>query len=262
MASVDLRPMQAEDCESVKRLHKFAKSNGTPIFSQYGSDAALVLEAAAAAREGCFGIIAVQLDEDGDEEVLGAVTAQKGGAAAAAAGHQGGSTDQVVLLTLVVRSDARRQGLGQSLMAAVVEETQQERYRAVVADVGVCNEAALSFFKQLGFVCGEVQGTTMELCLSLQSPGGYATCRAEDSQTRTSSSSSGVTGVACQCAYGPNKRRGPEPALESRQQLPHRHEHALGSSLAAPSILRHRRRTLGSCYHHGLVRRALIVALR
>jgi hypothetical protein len=37
---------------ALQRLHRFARSNGSPIFSQYGSDAASVLEAVAAHLEG------------------------------------------------------------------------------------------------------------------------------------------------------------------------------------------------------------------
>jgi len=83
---------------------------------------------------------------------------------------------EVVLLTLVVRADARRQGMGAALLHALLQHTVQQQQQQqpaeqrvcrVVADVSLANAQAWSFFKKAGFQQGPTAGATAEAVLQL-----------------------------------------------------------------------------------------------
>lgn len=165
-----------------------------------------------------FGFVALLLDDAEDEpgeeaECVGALTAQTDPAATAVAAT-------AVLLTEVVRADARRQGVGRALLAALVahvcqesKQQQQEQQPArIVADVALANEAAWQFFGRAGFQ--KTQPTsrrraTAEAVLILDEAVCQQACGG-------SSSSSGGTSSAA-AAAGRRPRRAATPHLLPRR---------------------------------------------
>ena len=88
--------------------------------------------------------------------------------------------EEVVLLTLVVRADARRQGVGAALLAALLQHTHQQQQQQqqgqvvcvgrIVADVALANTQAWAFFTKAGFKQGAASGATAEAVLQLDAP--------------------------------------------------------------------------------------------
>jgi [ribosomal protein S18]-alanine N-acetyltransferase len=63
------------------------------------------------------------------------------------------------LITIDVRADARRQGLGHALMAAVEERLRAARAAAIILEVAVDNAPAQAFYERHGFArTGRIPG--------------------------------------------------------------------------------------------------------
>eukprot|EP00775_Hariotina_reticulata_P008368 gene8368-8552_t len=176
--AAQFRQLQESDLEDVMRLHRFASYEGQPVFAQYGQDAAAVLQAAVQATDGAFGVAALLPDpeEPSEIELVGAATGQlvMPGDAESYQGAAGGAVE-LVLLTLVVRGDARGQGLGAALLAHLIrlghQQQQQQRghISRVIADVSVTNKPAWGLFQKFGFIRGTPTATTAEAILDVPS---------------------------------------------------------------------------------------------
>ncbi|KAG2446551.1 hypothetical protein HYH02_008538 [Chlamydomonas schloesseri] len=211
--------LQAEHVPACQRLHKFAKYNGESVFGlQVQKDLAALLNSAAEGRDGAHGWVAVSSDSDGEGEVVGALTAQWEEPATC------------VLLTLVVRSDARGQGVGKALLQALQQHVRTRKAEQLgggggarvnsseaaadgggagiggggaggiklLTDVSVVNDAALAFFKRSGFKqAGRGNGRSVELaitCCSYSRHSGGSSTRGGSGCSRAGSSSGPARG--------------------------------------------------------------------
>lgn len=158
-----------EDVAVVKRLHRFAKYEGKPVF---GSDLAGVeemLDFAAAGRSGVLGIVACSTTDSSD--LVGCVSAQlepgEGASACSSPADQAqlgehvsalspcraqSGTSKLVLLSLVVRADQRSRGVGAALIQEL-RRTARDKLLAgsIETDVAEGNQPAVQFFEAAGF---------------------------------------------------------------------------------------------------------------
>lgn len=149
-----VRPLDPADATAVKRLHKFAKLQGQPVFGLDQRGVEAMIESAANLQDGAFGFVGVEQDE-GEEDVVAAATAQQ---------EAGGG---LVVLSVVVRSDARGKGVGKRLLASLLEQAANQHAGSVLTDVAAANGPAMSFFKRAGFKQVHSDGKTVELARSL-----------------------------------------------------------------------------------------------
>lgn len=163
MTGYTCRALIPEDANDVKRLHKFAKHNGLPIFSGAAASIASVGEmvsAVTAASDGAFGFASIS----SDGEVIGAITAQW---------HGEGDSATCVLLTLVVRADHRQHGVGRQLLQRLEHScieassgSQAAGKWSIITDVAAANDPALQFFLRSNFKRRALSGASVELVLN------------------------------------------------------------------------------------------------
>ncbi|HEB53156.1 MAG TPA: GNAT family N-acetyltransferase [bacterium] len=88
-------------------------------------------------------------------------------------GHAGGlrlglvrldcGPDGVADLTLVVAPEHRRRGCGRQMFAQALQRAREVGMRRLVAYVDLTNEAAISFFEQVGFVADGLSGDRIRM---------------------------------------------------------------------------------------------------
>ncbi len=71
--------------------------------------------------------------------------------------------DGIAEITLVVAPDQRRQGRGRGMFAAALERARRVGMRRIVAWVALGNDAALSFFAEVGFESRGVHGDRLRM---------------------------------------------------------------------------------------------------
>mmetsp|Transcript_37446 Transcript_37446/g.83325 ORF Transcript_37446/g.83325 Transcript_37446/m.83325 type:complete len:253 (+) Transcript_37446:78-836(+) len=161
------------DLAAVKRLHKFAKLDGKPVFGADTSGTEEMLEYAANQQSGTFGMVATSSSDATD--ILAAATAQLDESSHADGTTRPSGTGSIlsmVLLTVVVRADHRRGGVAKGLIQALCDwASKQHGVHVVVTDVSAANSPAVTFFTRAGFKTrntGGKQGSMVELEASVQ----------------------------------------------------------------------------------------------
>lgn len=155
-----VRQLLPADLSTAKRLHRFTKAGGRPVFGEDFQGVEEMLTYAASGLSGAFGFVAVT--STASEDIVGVLTAQwdedvelPRAGSSNPPGDQPADPISVILLTLVVRPDCRSSGLGRQLMSALLAAADLHRMSAacdVLTDVAIDNEPALHFFQQTGFI--------------------------------------------------------------------------------------------------------------
>ena len=163
------RQFTQEDLASVKRLHRFAKYEGKPVFGSNLAGVEEMLGFAAAGRSGVLGIVACSTADPSD--LMGCVSAQlesvegpgSSSAGRADAGLASSTIRQasragqsgrlkLVLLSLVVRADQRSRGVGAALIQELRRKARDELLAgSIETDVAEGNRPAVQFFEAAGF---------------------------------------------------------------------------------------------------------------
>ena len=159
------RQFTQEDLASVKRLHRFAKYEGKPVFGSNLAGVEEMLDFAAAGRSGVLGIVACSTADPSD--LMGCVSAQlesvvgpgsssagRADASIASSTSRAGQSGRLklVLLSLVVRADQRSRGVGAALIQELRRKARDELLAgSIETDVAEGNRPAVQFFEAAGF---------------------------------------------------------------------------------------------------------------
>lgn len=148
------RALQKGDLAALKRLHRFAKFEGSPVFGEDQTGVAELLTSACNHLDGVTG----SCFEDSDG-VFGAITLQDELLPDAA--HQ--EERPLVILTVVVRADMRASGVASSLLTTAELQASMNGNTSLITDVSSNNRPAIAFFLRHGFQERKNGGLTTEL---------------------------------------------------------------------------------------------------
>lgn len=152
------RALQKRDLPALKRLHRFAKFEGSPVFGEDQTGVAELLASACNSLDGVTGSCCE--DSDG---VFGAITLQE-----ELFPDQAHQEDRpLIILTVVVRADMRASGVASSLLSTAEQQASKNGNTSLITDVSSHNRPAISFFLRHGFLERKNGGLTTELYKNL-----------------------------------------------------------------------------------------------